>query len=223
MVKINGKEYTEEQLANLMKDFDVTQKALKQTKEQLKDKDELEIKLKEAEATKQELEKLKATQFEKRFQERKQILSKFLEGKDDDRRKSLLEKLGNMDDDDFDDFKEGKTNEEIEAKLKIDSEKQSLETKEKDLETRKKEIIEEALKNMKKEGMENELLNSADVDRSVDKGEEDRLGGGLFPSIDKVKQVYNLDNNSVYKSKVKPHYEKRAETYLDLNYIRDGI
>lgn len=223
MVMINGKEYTDEQLTNFLKDYETSQKALKATKEQLKDKEELELKAKEADTYKKELEAIKAKQFETRLQERKKLLSKFLESKDDDRRKSLIEKLGNMDDDDFDDFKEGKTNTDIEEKLKIDSEKQSLETKEKDLETRKKEIIEEALKNMKKETMEGELLNKTDFDMNADGKKEERLGDGLFPTIDKVKEVYNLNNNTVYKSKMTPHYEKIAETYLDQNYIREGI
>lgn len=224
MVKIDGKEYTEEQLGNLMKDLSTAQTALKQKNELLKDKESLEAKVKEAEAIKLENEQLKADSMKKRFEDRTKMVSKFLASKDEDRRKSLADKIFNMDDDDFADFKEGKTDEEILTKDTLTSEKQTLESKEQELEKKKKDIIEEALKNMRKDEKAGDLLSPGAINNSAsDNKNEVMLGDGKFPTIEKVKEIYGLGKNPMYTNKFTKFHEDRATSYLDTNYSRDNI
>ena len=225
MVLINGKEYTEEQLANLVGDLKVAQDTLKKQSATLKEKQSLEEQLKELDSIKTKNADLQAEIFKTKMNERTKQLSKFLESKDQDTRQAIMAKIGNMDDDDFDFFKEGKTDTELSQRDEINNEKQTLEEKQKDFEKRKADIIKEEASKLQNDKQINSLLpkDAIDQDQFSETGNEDRLADGLFPNIDSTKEMYHLDKNPLYSKRYKEYHESNAEAYLSTNYDREFV
>jgi len=222
MVKINGKEYTEEQLENMMGDLKISQETLKKTNKKLKDIDDINEKLQAMKTLEAENKELKAEKLQALVSDRKNQISKYLEGKDLTRQTAILDRLADMDSDEWDDFKDGKTNEDLITKDELLNSKEALESKEQDFNKRREEIIKEEAAKLKSKAIEGDLLPTDAVDISNDDVDTDLIGG-QFPNIDKLKELYKLKTNNIWKSKSNPDLEEQAISYLEINYDREEV
>lgn len=126
-------------------------------------------------------------------------VAKWLESRSD--KDTLTTKLGTMSDEDFELFKEGKTDTELKVKDDLQLTKAELEKLQKnppkaDVKADKEKLIPQG-------------------EFKVDEKEEKKTSSG-FPTMDKIKEVYNLDDdNPLFKEKIP--YMKRADAYINKN------
>lgn len=210
MVLYKGKEMSQEEFDTLLSKVDASDKLVQgyQTKV-----NELEEKAKEAEKLgdlRKSLEQKDAEIFKMKLDTRTKLVSKYLESKNND--ENLIKKIGSMADDDFELFSEGKTNDTYLNKEEIDSAKNDIDQKKKELETEKDKIIKDAQKSLenkdKKEGQKL-IPNSEVVVDDADDNESDE--NFQFPAIDKLKEIYGLDDSRYDKNK---DHENKATAYL---------
>ena len=124
-------------------------------------------------------------------------VAKWLDARND--KDVLMTKLGTMSEEDFDLFKEGKTDNELKVKDDLQLTKAELEKLQKNppkTDTKSKD---------------DKLIPPGEF--NVDKKEEKKTSSG-FPTMDVIKEVYNLDeDNPLFKDKIP--YMKRADAYIN--------
>ena len=115
MVKIAGKEYTDEQLAKLIEDKAAAEALVKEQGKKLKSVDDQSEKLKEFDKLKKDNETQAATILQNTLNNRLSMISKWFNSKDDS--KDLANDIAQMSDNAFDLFKEGKLQEVTEPNV----------------------------------------------------------------------------------------------------------
>lgn len=221
-IVIDGKEYTVEDVQNLLKDVNVTQKTNEKLKNSLKESEELAVKAKEAEELRAKVEALELEKLQTKLESRKSELSKYLSAKDKDKQKALYERLMNMDDDEYDDFKEGKTDEELKTKDELNSEKETLLSKEEELAQKKEKIIKEAIEKNEKEKEADKLIPKHGIDSDIESEEETDLIGGKYPQIDDLLDKYQLKTNKPFLNRI-VKFKEQTENYLSAETARENI
>ena len=180
-------------------------------------------KLKSIEDNSEALEQLKKQKedaelalYKKTMNERKAQLSKWLQTKKVD--DSLLDKIGKMDESEFDFFKDGKTDDVFITKEEIDTKKLELENQKSELEKNKEKIRKEMQEElMNKDDKKNKVTPPTEIDIDEDAGQEASVG---VKSIKEIKEMYNLEGKPYYK--LKEGHEKKAEQYIKLQDYEIG-
>ena len=133
MVLLNGKEVSQEDFDKLVTKANSADKIAKGYEDKVK---ELEEKAKSADSIgdlQKQIELKDAQLFKIKLTERVNKVNKYLETKNNDEK--LIKRIGDMSDDDFDFFSEGKTNSDYTTKEELDSAKNDLEKKKTELES----------------------------------------------------------------------------------------
>jgi len=210
MVKIAGKEISQEELDKFIADklaTDALAKGLESKVTELEGKTEGLAELNEL---KKELAASKDREYASSLNTRLGLITKYLEkkGKSED----IIKKIGDMSDDDFEFFAEGKTDVELLTKDEIESAKTDLETKENEIETSKDKIIKEYLRGIADENKtknDQNLVPKGEID--ADDGDEQTESG--FPDIDTLKNIYRLNNNPIFDKNER--MIENAKVYMD--------
>jgi hypothetical protein len=196
---------TQEELNKILSDKDAAEKLAKEQNKKIKEIEDNSGLLAEL---KQQKEQAELALYKKTLTERKQQLSKWLQTKKID--DALLDKIGKMDESEFDFFKDGKTDDVYISKEEIDTKKQELESKTTELEKNKEKIRKELQEELvTKEDKKDKIVPPTEINSEGDEGEE---SGDVLPSIAEVKKLYNLEGKPFYK--LKEGHEKKAERYL---------
>jgi len=210
MVKIAGKEITQEELDKFITDktaADALAKGLENKITELESKteglDELEALKKENQANK---DKIYANTLSSRLGSITKYLDK--KGKSED----LIKRIGDMSDDDFDFFVEGKTDDVVKTDEEIESAKTDLDNEKTELEKNKDKIIKEYLKGIEDENKtknDQNLVPNGEID--ADDGDAGTESG--FPTNDELKTIYRLHNNPIFDKNER--MIENAKTYMD--------
>lgn len=196
---------TQEDLDKLLSDKEAAEKLAKEQNKKLKEISSQTEKITELEEQKAKAE---AQLYKKTLAERTQKISKWLKAKNAD--ESLYDKIGKMEESEFELFIDGKTDETINSKEEMDTKKQELDAKATELEKNKekirKEVMEEIMK--KEEGKDKVIPPNEALNENVD------ADGNEVIDIKKIKEMYHLDSKPFYT--LKPGHEKMAEQYMKM-------
>ena len=210
MVKLNGKEISQEEFDKLVSDSSSVKSLAEAYERKTKELEQQVAGLGDVDKLKQELESSKQELYKRNLNDRLSKINKYLDrkGKSED----IIKRIGDMSDSDFEFFAEGKTNDEFKTKEEIESAKTDLETQKIDLETNKDKIIKDALRgfedsNKKKNDQELVPNSEVNIDNEAN-GQEDG-----FPTNEKLMEVYNLNGNAMFDKT--PEMMKNARAYLN--------
>lgn len=194
-IKIGDKEYTQDELQGLIGLAEKSEEKIKTLEDKTK-------KLEAFDDLKSENDKLKAEQYNRTLESRTSEVSKWLEGQED--KDTLLGKIGNMSEDDYKWFKDGKTNDGLKKKKELEEEKIKLEEEKTELQKSKEKAIEEQKKKLNDKKTDpvpaTEVLTTSEED-----GDEDMGDGSYFKPIEEFKKIYHLD--SIGKKYDKKEYQ----------------
>jgi hypothetical protein len=213
---------TQEQLDKLLADKAAADKLAKEQAKKLKEIDDNTEKLKELDNLKKAKDAADAELLKIKVNSRVDQVSKWLTVKDN--KETIVEQLSKMSDGEFDLFKEGKLNEDFKTKEELEQEKLDLESQKTEFESNKDKIIKEAadkVANVKKEEKDPPMVPSSEVLNKQSQDAEVGPGNGKFPTMDTLKDMFNLRENPLYEEV--EGYEKRAIEYLDSSYGDDRI
>ncbi len=216
MVKIAGKEYTDEQLAKLIEDKAAAEALVKEQGKKLKSVDDQSEKLKEFDKLKKDNETQAATILQNTLNNRLSMISKWFNSKDDS--KDLANDIAQMSDNAFDLFKEGKTDDMFKSKAEIDAEQTNLDAQKTEFETNKEKIITDAIKKAKGKETNTSVIPPTEV-TSEASAEDISDRDILFPPTKDIKEMFNLEDNSMYD--IKSSQEETAQRYLKTAYKQD--
>lgn len=209
MVKIAGKEITQEELDKFISDkmaAEALSKGLENKVTELEGKTEG---LAELAALKQELKTSKDKIYTNTLDKRLGQMTKYLDKKG--RSEALIKKIGDMSDDDYELFVEGKTDTELLTEAEIESAKTDLEKKQNEVETSKDKIIKDYLKSVNDENKTKNDQNLVPVGEINAEAGDAKTESG-FPKMDDLKTIYGLHNNPMFDKNER--MVKNAEIYL---------
>ena len=212
MVLFNGKEITQEQFDNIMADMS-NFKALSEAYE--KKNESLEGKVKDLDklgALQKELESKEAKLYEMTLNSRLSKISKYLETKDNE--KKLIEKIGDMSEEDYEMFIDGRTDDVFKSKQEIEFAKADLEKEKNELETNKDKIVKDAIKQFETNSNKRDdqkLVPDGEIDSSED---TDSVTNNGFPTIESLEKTFRLKNNPIWEDKT-PVMKQRAADYME--------
>jgi len=204
---------TQEQLDKLVSDAASAQALTKGYETKVKDLETKVSGLDELDTLKKELAESKDREYASTLNSRLGQITKYLEKKG--KSEAVIKRIGDMSNDDFDFFVEGKTDTELLTKEEIESAKTDLETKETEITSSKDQIIKDYLKTIENDNKtknDQKLVPGTEVDSSADDSEE--LSPTGFPSMDTLKKVYRLNNNPIFNDKTDKMIQN-AQTYMD--------
>ena len=158
-----------------------------------------------------QLEAKEAKIYEMQLNNRLSTVSKYLETKGNDAK--LLAKTGEMDDNHFEVFSEGRTNEIFQSKDEIESAKTDLAQERTEFDTNKEQALKDALKQLE---LDNKTRNDQGLVPNTEIGTD--LGGDQdddsgFPTMEALEKVYNLPANPMWEDKT-PKMKDRASAYM---------
>jgi len=215
MVKYKGKEITQEEFDKIIADAENAKKLVGGYDKKIED---LQKKIDEADASGADAAELKKLLKEKedevfkmKLTDRLKKVSKYIESKENN--KTLIQKIGEYTDEDFEMFAEGKTDDEFKSKDEIESAQKDLDQKTKDLENNKDKIIDDAIKARK---TEDEKKNDQKVVPSGEiEGEkpEDKKGKSKYPSMDTIVDLYELKDDPAFDT-INDRVKGRANSYI---------
>jgi hypothetical protein len=196
---------TQEDLDKLLSDKSAAEKLAKEQNKKLKEIESQTDKITELEEQKAKAE---AQLYKKTLAERTKKISKWLQTKNAD--EALYDKIGKMEESEFELFIDGKTDESINSKEEIDTKKQELEAKATELEKNKEKIRKEAMEEImkKEEGKDKVIPPNEAQNENIDSDGNEEV------SIAKVKEMYHLDSKPFYT--LKSGHEKMAEQYIKM-------
>jgi len=210
MVKIAGKEVSQEDLDKFIADKVATEALAKGLEGKVTELETQVSGLGEIDELKKELEETKEIIYKNTLDTRLGQITKYLDTKG--RSEDIIKRIGDMSDDDFEFFVDGKTDTQLKTNDEIESAKTNLETEKTEVEKGKDKIIQDYLK-----GLENDN-KTKDDQNLVPKGEIDTEDGtepeteSGFPSVKTVKDIYNLNGSPMFDKTDK--MVENAETYL---------
>jgi len=209
MVKIAGKEITQEELDKFISDkasAEALAKGLESKVTELEGKTEG---LSELDALKKELQTSKDKIYSSTLDKRLSQMTKYIDKKG--KSEALIKRIGDMSDEDFEFFVEGKTDAELLTDEEIESAKTDLEKKQNEVETSKDKIIKEYLKGLNDENKtknDQNLVPAGEINAEPDDGKTE----SGFPKMDDLKTIYGLHNNPMFDKNER--MVKNAEIYL---------
>ena len=210
MVLYKGKEISQEDFDAIIEKANSAEKLVKGYNDKITS---LEEQVKDAAQLgdlKKQLESRDAELFKIKLNNRVEKISKFLESKNNDQ--AIIKRIGDMSDEDYDFYVEGKLNTDYLTKEELDSAKSELEKNKTELDNEKDKIIKEAqdaLKQKEKKG--DKLVPNSEVIGDDDMDDVENNGDMQFPSIEDLKKIYSLDDSRYDKT---PSMEKKADVYL---------
>ena len=211
---------TQDQLDKLLADKEAAETLAKQQADKIKNTDDNSEKLKELDTLRKQNEDSQTQLLKIKVDTRVSQVNKWLESKDG--KENIIAQLSKMSDGEFDLFKEGKINEDFKTKDEIEQERTAFETQKNEFENNKEKIIKEAADSLKKEVPVKEpaIVPNTEVDSGTPvKPEDIGPGEGKFPTMNTLKDMFNLDENPLYD--LKEGHEMKAEKYLDKSYSED--
>ena len=209
MVKIAGKEITQEEFDKIIADKSASEALTKGLENKVTELEQKTSGLTELEALKKENQANKDKIYANTLESRLSQITKYIDKKG--KPETLIKKLGDMSDEDFDEFAEGKTDDLIKTDEEIESAKTDLEKKEKEVVTSKDQIIKDYLKELEDS---NKTKNDQNLvpkgETEADEGTDEQDSG--FPTMDEMKKIYNLNNNPIFDKNER--MIESAEIYL---------
>jgi len=211
MIKFKGKEISQDEFDKIMTDAESIKNLADGYESKVKD---LEIKvsdLDKLDAVQSELKTKSDELYKIKLDNRLQLVDTYLKSKDN--AGDLIKKIGEMDEEYFKIFADGKTNDIYESNEQIKSAKTELENEKKELETNKDKIIKDALKQYSDENKtkdDQKLVPTGET--GIENGTDDLTESG-FPTLDKMKDIYGLKGNPMYDKNER--MEENAKVYLD--------
>ena len=216
MVKINGVEVTQEELDKLIADKTATDVLVKGYEDKVKNLETKTEGLDELEALRKENQDNKDKLYQNALGNRADQIKKYLDTKGNS--ETILKKIGDMSEEDFEEWAEGKTDVELQTKEEIESAKTDIDEEKTEIEKNKEKIISEYLKTREEENKtkdDQDIVPTGEV--GTEAGDEGTESG--FPSIPDIKKTYKLDRNPIYdKSEA---MEENAVFYLESYGDRD--
>lgn len=213
MVLYKGKDITQEEFDKILQDSD---NAIKLSKANEKKMEELQVEADKAKKLGEYESKLKEREaeiFKMKLSSRLSTVEKYIASKDNDNK--LIQKLGEMSDEDFELFAEGKTNDSFTSKDEIESAKKDLEEKTKELIENKDKLVADAIKNLEEKNKKATDQKIIPPTETKDMNEGDTTDK-KYPLVDKIKDIYKLSNNPSFD--ISDIRLKKAESYIN-NYL----
>lgn len=202
-----GKEISQEEFDKLVTTIEANEKLVNGYKDKVSGLEEKAKAADRLEALQKDLDAKNNEIFKIKLDNRLKVIDKYLEKKGSDEK--LIQKIGDMSDEDFSLFSEGKTNDDYLSREDIDSAKKEIETKKTEFEQEKDKAVKEALKALNKEKkVGEELVPNSEVNND-DEGQDQELNE--FLPLEDLKKLYNLDDSRYDKT---PAMEKKALSYL---------
>lgn len=201
---------TQEQLDKLVADAEAAKTLVKGYESKVNSLQSKVSQLDEFEDIKRQLEEAKKREYKTNLDNRLSKVSKYLDKKG--RSEDIIKRIGDMSNEDFEFFFEGKTNEEFKDNEEIEFAKTDLEKKQNEIESSKDKIIKDYLKSLEdsnKTKNDQKLVPTTEVGVG-DTSEQE----GVFPNLDKLKEVYRLNNNPIFTDKTERMLQN-AKTYMD--------
>ncbi|MDD4804338.1 MAG: hypothetical protein PHN69_04115 [Candidatus Pacebacteria bacterium] len=208
MVMFNGKEITQEQFDNMMAEMN-NFKTLSEVYE--KKTETLENKVKEFGDLQTELKSKEEKLYEVTLNSRLNKISKYLDSKGKDSK--LIKKIGDMSDEDYELFIDGRTDDVFTSKEEIEFAKADLEKEKNELETNKDKIVKDAIKQFEtnsKTRNDQKLVPDTEIDAET---ETETVGNG-FPTMEALEKVFRLRDNPIWADKT-DSMKQRAVNYME--------
>jgi hypothetical protein len=211
MVLFKGKEITQEEFDAIMGDmsnFKALSEAYEKKNQTLEDKVKDLDKLSDIQ---KQLEAKEAKLYEVTLNNRLGKISKYLNTKSKDEK--LIKKIGDMSDEDYEFFIDGRTDDVFQTKEEIEFAKADLEKEKTELESNKDKIIKDAAKQHEidsKKRYDQKLVPDTEIGSS----DEDTVADNGFPTIESLEKTFRLRNNPIWEDKT-PAMKKRAIDYMD--------
>ena len=216
MVLYKGKEITQDEFDKIIQDSD---NAIKLTKASEKRMSELQAeadKIKGYSDMESKLKEKESEIFKMKLTSRLSKVDKYIATKNND--KSLIQKLGEMSDEDFELFSEGKTNDAYSSKDELESAKKEIEETKRELTENKDKLVADAIKSLedKTKKKDEKLIPPSET---KDMNDQDKTTK-KYPTLDKIKSMYKLDNNPAFS--LTEGTLKKASAYIE-NYLETDM
>ena len=211
MVIYKGKEITQEEFDKIVEDASNTSKLVKGYDKKIEDLTKKAVDGDKVTDLEKQLKDKEDEVFKMKLTDRLKTVSKYIESKEND--KTLIQKIGEYTDEDFELFSEGKTDDEFKSKDEIESVQKDLDQKKIDLETNKDKIIDDAIKARKTEE------EKADDQKVVPPGEiegdkpEDKKEKSKYPTIDTLIDLYELKDDPAFDT-INDKTKSRSASYI---------
>lgn len=208
MVLYNGKEITQDQFDNIMAEMS-NFKTLSEVYE--KKNETLESKVKDFGDLQGQLKSKEEKLYEVTLNSRINKISKYLDSKGKDSK--LIKKIGDMSDEDYEMFVDGRTDDVFASKQEIEFAKADLEKEKTELETNKDKIVKDAIKQFEtnsKTRTDQKLVPDTEIGAEAG---DDTVGNG-FPTMDALEKVFRLRDNPIWSDKT-DSMKKRAVNYME--------
>lgn len=214
MVLLNGKEVTQEEFDAFILESQANAKLAEEVKNAKKTAKELQKALEDQNNKIEEGELAKSQLFKIKLDSRKNEINKWLDGKSN--KEELLTKISNMDDSDFDIFKEGKTDTEYKTKEELEIETKKVNDEKINFEKNKEQIIKDAAKNIEKDKNPDEGVIPPTETVTEPDLESEKPKDTKVIDVEKLNSLYKLTSNPTLKTFVSKEMEDKANNYTEM-------
>jgi len=211
MVIYKGKEITQEEFDKIVEDASNTSKLVKGYDKKIEDLTKKAVDGDKVTDLEKQLKDKEDEVFKMKLTDRLKLVSKYIETKEND--KTLIQKIGEYTDEDFEMFAEGKTDVEFKSKNEIESAQKEIDQKKLDLETNKDKIIDEAIKARKTEDEkknDQKIVPQGEIDGDKTEEKKDK---SKYPSMDTVMDLYELKDDPAFDT-INDKTKSRGNAYV---------